>query len=681
MTKPATVRALSLDGTWETIGTDRAAGIWVEDLLPEYDEAGPSKCTFNVRRQSSRGWPDVGAFTPIDVEIAGQPAWVGRVSDTPARDGSDRVMSVQCEGPQFILDDDLFTRPYLHNKLGDWKDTRSLGGSDLTRFTVVGKVQTDRAITLGWGKGDTISTNNVVGVTLDLGAAYARACVVQYERTGGTPDTFLFCLGHNQTNGFAANDGFFSTPGLSGEPVSGIYTGQSAAPVRYVSVFMFYNGGGGVVSNDVLERITSIWVYADDAYRTGGLLASGVLLDGLGRATSGLSDDRSGIQATVTPIPNYNTGGPVTVRKAWGDVDAFHDWVKQIDVFRRAIYKPKPASPIFDIGDAWSPGEFNDASANSGEEIYNRALITGQTPDGAPLVAEVVPTTEQTSVVQPTQIANPRADVNTANWTVLIGTLTRDTSIFDVGPASFALTAAFPGSAAINSDVVSQPLVQSLQYRLRMRVRREALLNSLRVSVLGQDNAAGIATRSWNPSDLPLSAWTTIDIVFKAQAAATYQVQVSCTGGGPSPMLYIDSIEFSRMTPTLADRRGFARSKELPIGAPLPPDLIATNIIGDTWLRGHVTTPFKGTRTLVGDGSIRDIATGQNVGLHVLGLKTMEMIRFSEHIDPDTGGVGRDGRMTKVVYNHAEDSVEITIDNSRASFEALLARYGVAVGT
>ena len=61
-------------------------------------------------------------------------------------------------------------------------------------------------------------------------------------------------------------------------------------------------------------------------------------------------------------------------------------------------------------------------------------------------------------------------------------------------------------------------------------------------------------------------------------------------------------------------------------------------------------------------------------------LRTGELIRFSDRIDPDTGAQGRDGKIVEASYKVDDNSVELTIDSSRAGFEALLNRLGVVLG-
>lgn len=694
MPKPATVRALALDGTWESVGIDRAAGIWMENLLPEYDGWGPSKCTFDLRRQSSRPWPDIGAFTPIEVEIAGQDVWVGRVGDTPSRDGQERAMTVQCEGAQFVLDDDLYRCVYVHNKLADYKDQRSFGIADLTVFGQSATVNSgDGVILLGWAKGAQVNASQRAAVVLDLGPDCAAwKVVVDYEGLSANASHFLYAMLVDVEYGSGLNAIQYDQAGGVANNTSGqiVVTGTQAR--RYVHIWSQYTGTG-TLSADAMFRIKGVRVFGDPAYESGNqsiLKASQIVNDGLDKATSGLSADRSLISSTITPIPTYVTDGPITPRTSWLAADAFHDWVKKIDQYRRPVYKAKPASPLFEIAST-APGEFNDTSANSGDDIYNRTILTGTDTAGRPLATM---RRQQGDVgafafPAPVQPSNPSFDTNLTGWTG--DQISRSTSVFDSSPASLLLTSATIPGAYAKTLAFTGDWASGVQYVLRMTLRR-AYAGSGGISVevvrdygvLGA-NLTSIDSMTWavDPAFIGYqSPPFRIDDVLGEHGTMGIQIAVNAPlAATGTPLVYIDSLQLLVARPTLVDRRLFRRTKELPINATLPADLVAANIIADTWLTGHRTTPFKGTRTLIGDGSIRDLRTGQSIGLHTLGNKTMEMVRFADHVDPDTGGLGRDGRMTEVKYRHAEDTAEITIDNSRASFEALLARFGVAVGS
>jgi hypothetical protein len=460
---------------------------------------------------------------------------------------------------------------------------------------------------------------------------------------------------------------------------------------RYASIFLINNTGAAYTpAADVFFKIKAVRVFSDAAFESGAvsvLKASDVVTDAIAKATVMLSNDTSAITATSFALPEYAAGGPQTPRQAWTSVDAYHDWAKKIDVMRRPVYQPKPARPIFEIG-SWSAVDDDDASANSGSEIYNRVLVTGQTGYGEPLSLTqglTFPTLDQTGIAQ---LSNPSADTNTAGWTVTTGSWTRDTFDFQSAPAAFQATPNGSGVFDISSSA-SADLQPLRRYRLTFWMLAAGLTtDSATVTVkttpsnraYAKDFSPPLLSPTLNPGWRQYS----VDFIQPANVTDTgYTVQVTGRGLAFADVAIFDDFQLARVVSTMVDRRGFSRSMQLPIGSALPADGIAAAQIGDVWLQSHKTTPFKGSVNLVGDASLRHITTGRNVGLEELLLNTTELLRFSDRTDPDTGGHGRDGRIAAVLLHagneHSHDH-DGPVDNSRTSFEALLARLAVIQG-
>lgn len=55
-------------------------------------------------------------------------------------------------------------------------------------------------------------------------------------------------------------------------------------------------------------------------------------------------------------------------------------------------------------------------------------------------------------------------------------------------------------------------------------------------------------------------------------------------------------------------------------------------------------------------------------------------IRFATLIDPDTGGIGRDGVIANVRYDDDATTAVVQIDNDYTAIDALLTRWGVLQG-
>jgi hypothetical protein len=79
-------------------------------------------------------------------------------------------------------------------------------------------------------------------------------------------------------------------------------------------------------------------------------------------------------------------------------------------------------------------------------------------------------------------------------------------------------------------------------------------------------------------------------------------------------------------------------------------------------------------------GGVRHLTSASPVHPHRLLLHTQQLVRLTDRVDPDTGALGRDGRIAAVSYNHDSETAEVSIDNERGNFDALLARLGVLRG-
>ena len=105
---PLTIRVQTLDGRWETAGVDRFPGVLPESLRLTANDAGPETCSFELRRRPGDVHPDLGGFTPCEVEVGGMLVWSGRVKETPTREGGANAgISVEGQGWQYHADDDV----------------------------------------------------------------------------------------------------------------------------------------------------------------------------------------------------------------------------------------------------------------------------------------------------------------------------------------------------------------------------------------------------------------------------------------------------------------------------------------------------------------------------------------------------------------------------------------------
>lgn len=683
------IRFQTLDSTWEVGGSDRKAGIVPEHVKYSADENGSLTASFDLRRDSGRFWPDLSAFTPVDIEVDGVLVWSGRIKETPTREtAGDSVINVQCEGWQYHLDDDLYEKDYVRTRMSDWQDARTFLTTDLTVYVSGLYVNADNGkITIGNQDGNSWPTSRYVGIALDMGpAAQAKRIVVTGYRTGGTGASSFWARGASSPGNWAAaandaisNVGIASFSTNAGVPT--VLAGTFPTASRYVTLFM-YNGGATYTSaspdgNGDVVIITGIQVFTDTAYESGNtstLVASTVVSDALKFAPL-LSTDTSKIATTSFVIPDFGVRNPQTPRETQDAINSFHNYVRKVDVNRRLVFQPKPSVAVLAAGKA-SNIEIEDASANSGEQVYNSALITAIDASDIPLLVRVaasqVATSLSTRAIASPAPANPSADVDASNWSSSFGSVTRSTTTFDTSPG------AIQSPAAEDVDligVISGTFKAGTTYVITFSART-TVFGAL-TAMFGDRTSGDYATS--NDATLLANTWKAYTLAWTPRAdtsSATLKVQMETS---TTTTLYVDSVSIAQGVAGLVDRRGFTRTKHLPLE--FPATLGTMTQIGSIYLADHIRTPFKGSVVAHGYSAINITTTGEQVPIWVLPTYTTELLRLNNRIDPDTGGLGRDGRIAQVDVDVDAASATIQLDSTRNNFEAYLARLALVTGT
>ena len=670
--KDVTVRLQALDGYWEVCGSDHARGIVPEHVELRADQWGSSRATFDLRRNPKEFWPDIGAFTPVEIEVGGARVWSGRVSETPVRDSTDSVISVQCEGWQAHLDDDLYERIYVHTNLTEWKDARSAPGATLTTLVAAPQVQVgDGVLSLTYPAG-TASSGRAAAM-LDLGPnSTAARVVIDWSITAGAANRALY-FGYGASPDAAAATA--STIASATTAASGTFSLTFTAS-RYL--FLMHDANSHTPSADEVAKATAIQVFASTSYESGNasiLKSDQVVKDALTSSTSQLSADQTQIAAGTFSIPELAPSEPRTPRQVWEAVDAFEDRYKKITIDKVPVYKAKPTYPEVEVG-AWSGMEFEDSAANSGDDIYSRVMVTGSQPNGTPLRVNRSQS-QQTGVlynsVTSPSFSNPSFETNTFGWTAGASTITRDTAVFDSGTAS----GRWDNTGASDNLTYGDTLTTALSGTFTGGVTYVIEWRSKSVGpgmFFAQVGTSSDSNSVYTGRD---SSFTTKTVTWTPRSTVTSGVTLTFTSEG-SAYHWLDSFLIKTAAATVVERRGFQRTKQLSTSFMLTE--AAAKQIADKWLLSHKTTPFKGKAKITGNDAIREITTGRTVAPEQMLLRTGELIRFSDRIDPDTGAQGRDGKIVEAAYKVEDNSVELTIDSSRAGFEALLNRLGVVLG-
>ncbi len=383
----ASILLKSVEGAWEKVGAGDARGIVPEGIVASANEAGPDTASFTLKRRSSVPWPDLTAFNQCEISIGGVKVWGGRVWEAPLsdrRDGSS--IAVQARGWQHHLDDDLVRRLYVHADMTGYRDQRSFPAALLTSHLAGPQVQVGSGvITLIFPKGYTVVNNEQVCATFDAGAALIKRAVITWERVG-ISDADDTVRSRGSTAESAATAGDDSTAVLTG--ASGTISHTFGAARRYHHIMVYRNGAGGTFGADQGARITSIQLFGETAYESGSvsiLKADQVIEDVLASGALPLLDSSTaGIIAGVFSIPDLDPGGYQTPRRIMDAANAYEGNLLGVDLAGRLFFRERPSAPEVEVGH-WSGSDFEDASTNSAEGLYNRVIVRGQTADGTPV--------------------------------------------------------------------------------------------------------------------------------------------------------------------------------------------------------------------------------------------------------------------------------------------------------
>jgi len=155
-----------------------------------------------------------------------------------------------------------------------------------------------------------------------------------------------------------------------------------------VHIFMYSPATTGVAGGDHLFRMKAIRVFTDPSYVTSN--QSNVTLDDVIRdllATGSaplLSSDLSRVAASSFVIDTLWPDGYQTMRSIIAAANAYEGNLVGVDALGQVFSRERATVPELEIGE-WSGSQFNDASTNSAESLYDQVLVQATTPDGVPI--------------------------------------------------------------------------------------------------------------------------------------------------------------------------------------------------------------------------------------------------------------------------------------------------------
>lgn len=692
------IRIQPLEGPWQVLGTDLYPGIHPQEEDPVWGPAGPESLSFSLDRPPGRVHADIDPWSPVEwypgERAAGDPPWAGYVLAAPPGAGGGRT-SVECVGWHYSRDDDPRPGYYVHDDLGDWKDTRSFLATSYLDWPLRMDYQSDGGV-VSFGKlkssGDWPQFK-AVGMTLDLGpSALAKRVVVTAQRGEGNPgNVYLYVRGSSSMSGVLAlpgtNDllpgGRASIGGISqsagGTKLSGTFTDSW----RYVNVFLYLDGAAYTPTLDDMVRILGIKVFALAAYESGGesvLTADVGIKAARDELCPQLSQDNSQIAPAVFTIPHAAwLKQDATARERMDALNDYHGYRHGVDALKRVFFLPQPVSPSLLIDATLC--DVADKSTNDGREQYNHVSVRGQSGSGEELRVDrwLADYLIDRMAIRPTTqtFVNPSFATDLSGWTNMTA---RDTSLFRSAPASGEWNDPSTAVATLTGTFVS-----GRTYIVEFWFHPNYTGSILWRATLGVNPASGTdyGLKDFGSDGQAVSGqWNLIQVVWTPDtttSSAVFTLGRKPNNFGtyfPNADPRIDDFTLNEVVMGALGQRRRKRSFTLTVGAKTSE--VAMDGLAKAWLLAHSKIAFKADLRIVSDEAVIDLVNNRKLKAHDLGPYYGQMVRIVNVPDPNLYDlVARDGIIASVA---GKGPAQLAIDSERRSLEALLARMQVIRG-
>jgi hypothetical protein len=148
-----------------------------------------------------------------------------------------------------------------------------------------------------------------------------------------------------------------------------------------VEIQLFNNTGATFTpaADTAYVRIEAALVFRDTAYESGNasvLKADTLVKDARDQATALLSSSNDRIEAQTFSIPEFHMDGQRTPREVINAANAYEDCQAAVDVYKRLVFREKPTTPLFEIGN-WTGAEMEDATVVVDPAAPDRTLALG----------------------------------------------------------------------------------------------------------------------------------------------------------------------------------------------------------------------------------------------------------------------------------------------------------------
>jgi hypothetical protein len=332
-------------------------------------------------------------------------------------------------------------------------------------------------------------------------------------------------------------------------------------------------------------------------------------------------------------------------------------------------YAPIPTDYRFVL----SEGQYTllEPAAQALQGVASRVITEFEDAAGVRSYAESLP---EISVRSDIVFPNPSFATDTSNWTVNVGSLTRDTGVFNSSPASGRLNGAFVGfyQGSISTQVTG--LRPGRRYRLRFGWRREkTLLSGTQGALVTNSGGTVIASIGWAAMNATtLSTFENVSVSFIAPADGIASLGINVISAGSGVLGYIDDLEILDGSGNVPERRGFVRTFLRPMSQ--RSTLATAEAIADLELDAAQYPPFKGTIGITGRIPLKG---GGSMDVSHLPACVGDNLLIANLHNPNTQGLGRIGNIQSCVYDHDKRQAILGIDRDLSFINELNSRLSL----
>jgi hypothetical protein len=393
------------------------------------------------------------------------------------------------------------------------------------------------------------------------------------------------------------------------------------------------------------------------------------------------------VQRTQFKLAAYSPTTSRTPRQHIDAVDAVHLWRKKVLSGKRLLYAPQASLVRLEA----APGiDFQDAAANSADLIYSKVIVEGQNAVGEQIrltrtAAELFRNTARAGSPSSLQLLNPGGESAPAEpeWEPLTSgaktILSQDATHVLSGTHSIKwgekkeVFANWPSTAVFKVGHV---------YRLRLAIYSTAAAET--ATIFWGENGGGFLTGNSSIATmgdvtgavLRQNAWTFLELIWSpnketTKAGMTLEKAVAAT------TLWIDGIVVEEVQASAPERNGYHNTKVLQANSNI--DLATAEALANAFLASTSVSPFRGQFVAAKVGDVHRLPGHEPVHPSELMLAGGELIRIPR-INPDTGDLGRDGKIATITYDPDKEDAVIVIDDDRNNFQALMNRMAAVQG-